>query len=147
MHRLTGLLVTAGLALWAAAPTEANAASNNGLNCNIDVTYRHTNAGTVFSTQTYSRAFAVADGAPFSEDFSTPTRFKSFSASAATLRGATVVTADFVDDVGVFSTVSFTTQVTVLSDVATNSGSLGYATSLGVAGSHDTFYALSCARR
>lgn len=147
MHRVSGSLVTVCLALWAAAPAEVNAASGNGLNCSIDVTYRHTNAGTVFSTQTYSRAFEVSDAAPFSDDFSTPTRFKSFNATAATARGTTVVTADFFNDVGVFSTVAFTTQVTVSGGTATQAGSHSYASTLGVAGNHDTFYVLTCSRR
>ena len=149
MHRVSGSLVTVCLALWVAAPTVVNAASGtgNGLTCSIDVTYRHTNAGTVFSTQTYSRAFEVSDAAPFIDDFSTPTRAKSFNATAATARGTTVVTADFFNDVGVFSTVAFTTQLTVSSGTATQSGSQSYASTLGVAGNHDTFYVLSCARR
>lgn len=149
MHSLSGSLVTALLLMAATplAPTSAHAASNKGLDCSITVTYRHTNAGLLFNTETYSRAFSVSDGVPFTEDFSTPTRQKSFSASAATARGATVVSVDFFNDVGVFSAVSFSTQLTVVSDAASNAGSLGYGTSLGVAGNHDTSYVLSCVRR
>lgn len=117
------------------------------LNCSVSVTYQHTQAGTVFSTQTYSRDFTVAEDSPYFEDFSTATRQKSFGASVRTDRGVTVVNADFFADVGTFSAVAFSTQAAEAGGVISTAGAQGWYTSLGVAGNHNTQHQLLCSRR
>jgi predicted outer membrane repeat protein len=125
----------------------AQAARGPVLNCSVTVTYQHTQAGTVFGTETYSQSFAVQENAPFFEDFSTATRQKSFGASARTTGGIATVYFAFFADVGVFSAVSFSNQASETGGAINSSGQLGYATSLGIAGNHDTQYQLNCKRR
>jgi hypothetical protein len=82
----------------------------------------------------------------FSDDFSTPIRQKQFSASAARVGGITVVSIDYFNDVGVFVSIGFNTQLNVSRNIESTSGSHSLSTSLGVVGTHSSNYTLTCRR-
>ena len=98
--------------------------------------------------ESYVRTFNVAPGADYFEDFSTPTRQKTFSVSAAKVAGDLVVTTDYFNDVGVFHAISSGAQMTLQKgrNTESTSGTQGFYTNIGAAGNHVTTYKLSCQR-
>jgi hypothetical protein len=138
---LAALTAAAALAL----PSLAQAAQGNtfSLNCSVAIDYVN---GTV--SEPYRKDFVVGSGVAFADDFSTPIRQKRFVASAARQAGNLVVAIDYFNDVGVFHSVAFSTQLALREgrNIDSTSGSHVFSTSIGVPGNHTTNYTLSCKR-
>lgn len=137
-------LVAGALVALALAPAPARAGEPRSATCSVNVTYLVNN--TVRST--YLKDFSVAPGAPFSDDFSTATRFRYFDSSAqldADGRALTV-TMSYYNDVGVFEFVDLRSEVKVRDDrqAQTATGTSTYWSSLGIAGEHTTRWTLTC---
>ena len=125
-----------------AANTSAQAGNNNSVACSVSVDYLLNRA----VVESYRKDFSVSPGQAFSDDFSTAIRQKQFSASAARDGGNTVVSIDYFNDVGVFVSVGFNTQLSMGRNIESTSGSHSLSTSLGVVGTHSTNYTLTCRR-
>lgn len=110
--------------------------------CDVNIQYLLNNA----PMETYARTFQVSEGVPYSEDFSTATRFKFFDASFAREVNQGRVSISYFNDVGVFSTVQLNTSLVMRkrTGVETTSGDHTYSTSQGAAGNHETRWTLSC---
>jgi hypothetical protein len=125
-------------------PQAAQAAGNDTFACTVSVEYTLNNV----STLTYVRAFQVGPTAPYSEDFSTATRFRFFDASVADVGGVPVVSIIFDADVSVFNTVDFGAKLKVRDrNGESTSGDNAFFTSGPTGGSaHRTNWSLSCSR-
>lgn len=113
--------------------------------CTVDVVYKR--SGTV--RMTYTKDFLVAPDAPFTDDFSTATRFRFFDATVQRVDGVPNVAVVFDADVDVFNAVDFGTVLKVRdeSNGETQTGDSSFFTSVpGAAGSHRTDYTLTCKR-
>ena len=129
-----------GLATLAlASPSQAAVLSTS---CSVNVSYS-LNGSLV---EAYSRDFTVAEGATFNDDFSTPTRQKTFSATLQRDGARSVLSIDYFNDVGTFNAISVDTSVRMLRPgaVEATAGRQGYYTSTGVVGNHITDYTLNC---
>lgn len=138
-HFIMGIVMAA-----LAAPIVAQAGEPRAVGCSVSVTYLLNGV----ARSTYERSFSVSPGAPFSDDFSTATRFRFFDA-AATLEAdgkTTTVAVSYFNDVGVLESVDFRTQLAVGSDRLPRSTSAThtYWSSVGIAGDHTTTYQLTC---
>lgn len=71
----------------------------------------HNATGAVVSTETYQRDFVVSEGVPYSEDYSTRTRFKFFDATLTRNNGETIVAISWFADVSVFNSVDLATAI------------------------------------
>lgn len=115
MLSLVALLV-AGFAV-SGMTTEAKAvpkAKRTEVGCVVDVVVETRNqSGTVVSTETYQREFTLVDGQLYSEDFSTPTRFKFFDADMSTTNGVSTINMYWFADVTVFNSVEVSTTVSL----------------------------------
>lgn len=111
---VVALILFAGLAT-AASLRQARAAQNDDvLICSIDVVVEtRGSTGVAASTETYHRDFFLLEGASYSEDFSTRTRFKFFDARYEKINGDKTVSADWFADVTVFNSVDLATSVTL----------------------------------
>jgi hypothetical protein len=127
-----------------AAPLAANAAAPITVACSVAVDY--TLNGVV--QEPYRKAFNLQPGVGFSDDFSTPIRSKTFTATVAREAGNLVVAIDYFNDVGVFHAIGFNTRLTLHDGkgIETTAGSHTFSTSLGVTGNHTTNYTLTCRR-
>lgn len=127
-----------------AAPSAAHAADDAPLSCSVSVTYTLNNAALL----TYERSFVVGLDAPYAEDFSTPTRFRTFDAAVSIDGGDPVVAISFDADVSVFNAVAFDASLRVRGRTgsSTSGQSAFFSSATGAAGSHRTGYTLSCAR-
>ena len=128
-----------------ATPVMANAAQVDVMACDVQVTYSLNNVPSL----SYAMSFQVAPDAPFSDDFSTATRFRFFDATMTVEDGVPVVSIVFDADVSVFNTVDFGASLKVRdrNKGETTSGNNSFFSSLpGVAGAHRTEYTLSCQR-
>jgi hypothetical protein len=136
------------LAVLAAASLAS--ASVQALTCTAAVDYVRTEQdGTVVDTESYDKEFLVEPGVPFEDDFSTPTRFKLFTASAEQVRNKTIVTMTYFSDVGTFESVDFASRLTLVGarNTETTSGDFTFSTSLEPASGHYSVdYALTCRR-
>jgi hypothetical protein len=95
-----------------ASSISADAVNPSSVACTINVVNTvHAQDGQVISTETYQRNFVVSEGSPFSDDFSTATRFKFFDASMTRVNGASVVSIRWFADVSVFNSVDFGTSL------------------------------------
>ena len=132
-------------AISAACMTHGQAAQRTTVACGVAIDYALNNA----VIESYRKDFVVEPGVGFVDDFSTPTRFKRFTASTAQEGGSQVVSIDYQNDVDTFDMVGFGTRLTLLGGGAISiaAGNQMFATSLGVAGNHTTTYTLSCKRR
>ena len=122
----------------------ASAADTDAMECSVAVNFT-SSAGSL----TYAKVFEVSPAAPFSDDFSTRTRFKFFDATVAIESGIPVVSIFFDADVSVFNAVSFEASLKVRdqSNGETTSGNNGFYSSIpGAGGSNRTDYTLSCKR-
>lgn len=140
---LATALVLAAAAL--AAPTAAHADEVDPMACSIAVDYTLNNSLRL----QYRRDFVVALDAPFSDDFSTATRFRFFDAALSVENGRPVVSVSFDADISVFSAVAFGAELVIHDPTHgdTTTGSSGFFTSVpGAAGGHRTVYDLTCAR-
>lgn len=138
------VLLLSGLTLQAAAATGNNPA-NDTMACSVSVEYKRNNV----SRLVYTKDFTVAPDAPFSDDFSTATRFRFFDATVVRVDGVPEVAAVFDADVDVFNAVDFGTVLKVKDESKgeTQTGNSSFFTSAaGAAGSHRTEYTLTCAR-
>ncbi|MEQ1514059.1 MAG: hypothetical protein ABL934_15435 [Lysobacteraceae bacterium] len=137
-------LLLSGFAMQAAAESGPNPA-NDTMACSVSVEYKRNNV----SRLVYTKDFTVAPDAPFSDDFSTATRFRFFDATVARVDGIPEVAAVFDADVDVFNAVDFGTVLKVHDESKgeTQTGNSSFFTSVpGAAGSHRTEYTLTCAR-
>ncbi len=137
-------LLLSGFAMQAAADSGSNP-DNDIMSCSVSVEYKRNNV----SRLVYTKDFLVSPGTPFSDDFSTATRFRFFDATVARVNGVPEVAAVFDADVDVFNAVDFGTVLKVKdeSNGETQTGNSSFFTSApGAAGSHRTEYTLTCAR-
>lgn len=126
------------------------AGTAQALTCSVAVEYRMTaQDGTPIDSELYENVFFVDVGVPFEDDFSTPTRFKIFTASVAQVRNGTVVTMTYFNDLTTFDSIDFRSQATLLAAQATEtaSGDYTFSTSRDPASGHYAVnYTLSCRR-
>lgn len=98
-------------------PGTANAASQDDeklVYCVLTVIAETRNqSGTVVGTEYYLKEFLLTDGAFFSDDFSTRTRFKFMDASMNTVDGDSTIDIDWFADISVFNSVDVSTAVTL----------------------------------
>jgi hypothetical protein len=146
MQKLTKAMI---LSLGLAAGANVQAAQGTPqivLSCTANIV-DSVNGTTVF---TYSPAFTLTPGNPFSEDVSNPLRFGSFNASVAwnANRTGVDVTIDYNRDRGVFEFGSFRAQLPMANNRSAQSIS-GYSESDVVSGSQTNYltnYQLTCQR-
>ena len=145
MNLTTRLLGTTLTLLAIAAPAHADV---KPLNCTVDVNYRLIRLGQPGNAQTYSRAFTITPDTPYYEDFSTALRIRDFFASMTPGAGATEVDIRYFSDVSVVVSVDFNARLTMAHNQkeGTISGTHGFSSSQGVAGTHETSYTLTCLR-
>jgi hypothetical protein len=149
MKNLNSLLVSSIMVAGFAVSMNVNAAEPVGVSCSISVDYLKNGA----LVESYQKVFEVNPGASFSDDFSTPTRQKSFTASTLLDAGKTVVGINYFNDVGVFDSVELSTKLTLhkVGVLESTSGSQTFSTSsfpqgggLAVNVRHDVNYSLTC---
>jgi hypothetical protein len=144
----TWMAVSLLLPLSAALP--AQAAQVEPQACSISIEYTRDGA----SQLTYAKDFVVSTTTGFSEDFSSPTRARTFSASlSADATGTPVVKFAFFADINAFDAVDFGTDLTVRdSKGATTSGYSTFYTMVQTSSTtrtsvkHESTYTLSCAK-
>lgn len=118
---------------------------NDTMACSVTVAYLRSGALRL----SYVKDFEVSPTAPFSDDFSTATRFRFFDATVTYVNGIPEVSAVFDADVDVFNAVQFgfTVKVRDESKGETESGYNTFFTSVpGAAGSHRSNYTMTCVR-
>ena len=144
MSKLIKLLAVSILMVTAYLPLQGNAADPIKVSCSVSVDYVLNGV----TAQSYQKAFIVQPGVGFVDDFSTPTRFKEFTASTVLDAGKVVVGISYFNDVGVFNTIEFSTKLTLnkKGKAETTSGSHSFITTLGVPSQqdHTTNYTLTC---
>ncbi len=134
------LAVMAALAI--GAPSAARAASSNDPQlCSINVEYAQGNVVRL----TYQKQFTVSVDKPFSDDFSTATRFRFFDAWVTVdARGIPVVAVSWDADVNVFNAMAFQANLTV-TDQTHGESTQGRAGFFGSSvGSNTANYFLTC---
>ena len=139
------LIIGLFMAAISVAPMAANASEPRTAACSVSVTYLLNNV----VRSTYVKDFVVSPGAPFSDDFSTVTRFRFFDASATHEADKSYrVTISYYNDVGVFDFVDFGTELTLREDrlSETNRATHSYFTSIGAPGERTTNWTLTCTR-
>jgi hypothetical protein len=137
-------LLFSALSMQAAAESGTNPA-NDTMDCSVSVEYKRNNV----SRLVYTKDFTVAPDAPFSDDFSTATRFRFFDATVARVDGTPEVAVVFDADVDTFNTVDFGAVLKVHDESKgeTQTGDNAFFTSAtGASGSHRTAYTLTCAK-
>jgi hypothetical protein len=113
--------------------------------CSVTVDYVPN--GTV--AETYSKDFVVEQGTPFVDDFSTPTRLKTFTATVAREGTGLLIAIDYFNDADVFVAIGFDTKMLMRGGGAleSTSGSQTFSSSQAVPpGNHTTRYTLACRR-
>ncbi len=143
MQKTLRTLLLSAVLLSAVNISDANAAEERSVSCSVSIDYLFN--GVVRAP--YQKDFVVTPGVRFEDDFSTPTRFRIFDASTRLEDGKTVVVISYFNDVGVFESVDFNTELKLNDEKGeTRSGSHTFFTSRGAVGSHTTNYTLSCSR-
>lgn len=145
MFRFKAMLMTCLAAAAGALPAAAQADDQRSVACNVAVSFLLN--GTV--RHTYEKAFVIAPGGTFDDDFSTAIRFRYFTArQRLEADKSIVVTVGYYNDVGVFDFMDFNTQLTLREDrlLETNAGRYSYFTSQGAPGERTIDYALICSR-
>lgn len=139
VHNAMSALV-AGLIL--SVPAAAAADQIEAQACVVNVEYFQ---GTALRL-TYAKEFQVGVDAPFSDDFSTATRFRFFDAWLTADNGVPVVTISFDADVNVFNAVAFQASLKVQDQThgETTTGRTGFFGSQ--VGSNTTNYTVTCQR-
>lgn len=145
MFNVRKFMPAVAAALIIAVPSLASAASGNGNTtpqaCTIHVEYAQANTVRL----TYDKAFVVSPDAPFSDDFSTATRFRFFDAWATVDdRGIPVVSVSWDADINVFNAMAFQANLTVTDQThgETTQGRAGFFGSS--VGSNTATYFLTC---
>lgn len=102
---------------------------------NILFEFRAQNGALLFD-EIYTKSFVLKEGAFFEDDYSTATRFKSFSATLERVGKDLVVKANWFDDVGVFDSIDLSADVTLSSNEKSEkcNGSLTHSSTPGHAG-------------
>jgi hypothetical protein len=149
MTTLPRLLAACAAAACLTVPAIATAGVT-GVSCSVAVDYTHNGA----LGHAYRKDFTVTDEAPFFDDFSSVTRIRQFAATVSKNGGDSVVSIDYFNDVGVFTSIGFNTSLAV-----NGSGNAGRSTSGShstynsnivapavVGGTHTTTYTLTCNR-
>jgi hypothetical protein len=119
MSRITKFLVAGAIVAMLAASVlmPAEAASKRkpvSLTCTVDILHEfRAQDGTLLSTETYQQTFVVAQGADFTDDYSTPTRFKEFSATLTQVGADSMVSINWFADVSTFNSVDLDTVVVI----------------------------------
>lgn len=144
MSKFMRFLWVCALAASVSVPAYTHASQNGRLACSVSIDYVLNNV----LRQSYQKDFVIDPNTPFSDDFSTATRFRFFDASTTRQSGDSVVTISYFNDVGVFTAVDFRTTLTMRDDKdgETISGSHTFFTSIGAVGNHTTNYTLTCQR-
>ncbi len=146
MFKFIKLLVISYSLIVVCMPLQGRANEPVKVSCSVTVDYVLNGV----LAQTYQKDFIVEPGAGFADDFSTPTRFREFTASTVMDAGKTVVGITYFNDVGVFNSIDFSTKLTLHKKGVTGatSGSHTFTTTLGVPSQqqHTTNYTLSCLR-
>jgi hypothetical protein len=149
MTSLNSLLVSSIMAAGFAVSINVNASEPSGVSCSVSVDYLKNGA----LAESYQKAFTVTPGAGFTDDFSTLTRQKFFTASTLLDAGKTVVGISYFNDVGVFDAEEFSTKLTLhkAGVLESTSGSHTFSTSsfpqaggVAVNVSHEINYSLTC---
>ncbi len=111
--------------------------------CTAEITYQPSSG----APETYTKAFVLAPGEVFIDDFSTPTRQHTFSASATSQGRAVVIEAEYFSDVSALSWIDETASVTLQANDRREetSGRHAFSTSNGPA--YTLTYRLTCERR
>jgi len=126
-----------------AIPFSAIAAQNDPVSCSVSIDYVLNGV----LREHYQKEFVVDTATPFSDDFSTFTRFKFFDATTQKVSGVSTVNIAYFNDVGVFNSVDFRTKLTLRDDrTETTDGSYTFFASLPGSASHTTNYTLTCKR-
>ena len=136
-------LLTAASTLWQS--TEANRPET--VTCTVDISHNTFNqSGALVGSEVYTNDFVLAEGTPFSDDYSTVTRFKFFDASLSRAGGEATVSFAWFADVSVFNSADFDTTLTLAKGQKTNQSSA--TSSFWNSNGHSTTtYTLTAARR
>ncbi len=130
---MTIAVITFASSMWQS--TEAGKPAS--VTCTINVVNTlHSSNGTVVGTETYQRDFVVSEGIPYSEDFSTRTRFKFFDAALTRTNGDSVVAIRWFADVSVFNSVDFASSLKIANGQKT--GEAGGEYTFGYSGGYST---------
>lgn len=147
MSKLFSSLLAAAVVAAVNTPAMAATGSGNEANdtmaCTVSVEHKRGNV----TNLVYTRDFVVAPSAPYSDDFSTATRFRFFDATVARVNGNPEVAFVFDADVDVFNAVNFGSVLRVHDESGgeTLTGSSSFFGS-GNVGSQRSFYTLTCKR-
>lgn len=144
MTTLKKLLLATIAATALATSSGVQAGQARSLSCSVTVDNLLNGA----ARYAYQKAFDLLPDTPFSDDFSSATRFRFFDAWSYLDAGRTVVAISYFNDIGVFDSVDFGTSMKIneANNVDSVSGSFTYSSSLGVRGNHTTNYSLTCTR-
>ena len=145
MLNVRTLLMASLTALSLATPTAALAAEHDPMACIVTVNYTLNNV----SRLAYTKEFVVGLDAPFTDDFSTATRLRSFDATLSVESGDPVVSATFFADVSTFNGVGFQASLRVRDEAhgeTTSGRTYFYSSVAGAAGTHLTTYSMTCER-
>lgn len=145
MSNIKKIALAAVSALTLLAPLASSAAQNDPVACSVTVTYSLN--GVV--RESYQKDFVVDTATPFSDDFSTFTRFKFFDATTTKAQGTSTVNIAYFSDVSVFNSVDFSAKLSLREDRSeTTEGESTFYTSVVNSGSaaHKTAYVLTCKR-
>jgi hypothetical protein len=134
------LLAVATATLCSLPTTAALAAPDDPLACSVAVEHR-VGGALRFS---YAKDFTVSPTAPFSDDFSTATRFRTIDASVTVADGTPEVVLAVEADVDAFNSAGFEAALAIhdRSGVST-AGRTSFA---GAVGSHRITYTLTCSQ-
>lgn len=91
----------------------AKGKKTNGVTCTVDVLNEfRAQDGTLLRSEIYQQTFPLTSNATsFVDDYSTPTRFKEFSASLSEVGGVTEVSIAWFADVSTFDSVDLNTTI------------------------------------
>ena len=143
MFSLKKILFASISATSLAVPFSAIAAQNDPVSCTVSVDYVLNGV----LREHYQKDFIVDTITPFSDDFSTFTRFKFFDATTQKVSGVSTVNIAYFNDVGVFNSVDFRAKLSLRDDRSeTTDGSYTFFTSLPGSAAHATNYTLTCRR-
>jgi hypothetical protein len=119
------------------------AAQNDPVSCSVSVDYVPNGV----LREHYQKDFVVDTATPFSDDFSTVTRFKFFDATTQKVSGVSTANIAYFNDVGVFNSIDFRAKLNLRDDRGeTTDGSYTFFTLLPASAEHTTNYSLTCKR-
>lgn len=127
-----------------AARIDASPAAADQMACSVSIAYSLNGV----DRMSYVREFTVSPDAPFSDDASTFLRFKWFDASMTRENGVPVVSISFFGEVSTFNAVDLATSLKVKDEShgETTENNTTFFSGIGVVGTHNTRYALTCMR-